>query len=190
MRLSSRCATFGAIFAFFLATLDGHEEPSSCSVRSLPADIQSHLKLDFGSWKVQESGNLSKYARKTWESRKLPGCPGIALGLFQSAKYPGYALLLVPVNHPDAGYRILVFSRSMRGPSYETTFVEKSDEAGASNYFLSKVPIAEFFSDESNKKFQMQTTEAILKVDAGDHEYEADICYWSNGSYRQEPLDY
>jgi len=189
MRLSVRGATFGAILALCLATLDGHEKPSSCTATSLPSDIQSHLKLDFGSWKIQESGNLSEYARKAWES-KPPGCPGIVVGLFQSAKYPSYALLLVPVNHPDAGYRILVFSRNRGGPSYETTLVEKSDESGASNYFLRKVPTAEFFSDESKKKFQPQASEAILKVDAGDHEYEADICYWSNGGYRQEPVDY
>src|SRR6266849_6945325 len=80
------------------------EGPSPCSLLgSLPSDIQNRLKGEFGSWKVQEPENLSEYTRKTWVGKNPPGCPGIAVGLFQSAKTPSYALLLVPIDHPDAG---------------------------------------------------------------------------------------
>ncbi len=166
------------------------EGPSPCNLGSLPSDIQNRLKADFGSWKVQESENLSEHARKTWAGKKLPECPGIAVGLFQSAKTPSYALLLVPVDHPDAGYRFMVFSRKTGQPSYEATVVEKSDDHGASNYFIRKIPIDEFFSEESKRKFQVQATEAILMVDSAEQEYEADIYFWSNGRYRQQAVDY
>ncbi len=166
------------------------EGPAPCNLGSLPSDIQNRLKEDFGSWKVQEPENLSEHARKTWAGKKLPGCPGIAVGLFQSAKTPSYAVLLVPVDHPDAGYKFLVFSRKTGQPSYETTVVEKSDDHGASNYFIRKVPISEFFSEESKRKFQVQATEAILMVDSSEQEYEADIYFWSKGRYRQEPVDH
>jgi hypothetical protein len=39
-----------------------------CSVGSLPEDIQSRLKEEYGSWKVQEPVGLSKRARERWES--------------------------------------------------------------------------------------------------------------------------
>jgi hypothetical protein len=166
------------------------EGPTPCNLGSLPLDIQKSLKGDFGSWKIQEPENLSEHARKTWADKKLPGCPGIAVGLFQSAKTPSYAVLLVPVNHTDAGYRFLAFSRKTGQPSYETTVVERSDDRGASNYFIRKVPISKFFSEESKRKFQVQATEGILMVDSADQEYEADVYFWSNGRYRQEPVDY
>ena len=115
------------------------EEPALCNLRSLPSDIQNRLKVEFGSWKVQEPENLSAYTRKTWVGKKPPACPGIAVGLFQNAKTPSYAVLLVPIDHPDAGYRFLVFSRKTGQPSYETTVVEKFDDHGASNYFITKL---------------------------------------------------
>jgi hypothetical protein len=156
---------------------------------SLPSDIQNRLKSDFGSWKIQEPESLSDHARKTWAGKKPPACPGKAVGLFQNAKAPSYAVLLVPVDHPDAGYRFLVFSRKTGHSSYEATVVEQSDDRGASNYFIRKVPISRFFNEESKRKFQVQATEAILMVDSAEQEYEADIYFWSKGRYRQEPVD-
>jgi hypothetical protein len=165
------------------------EGPPLCNLASVPSDIQSRLKADFGSWKIQEPENLSEYTRKTWAGKKPPACPGIAAGLFQSAKTPSYAVLLVPIDHPDAGYRFLVFSRKTGQQSYETTVVEKSDDHGASNYFIRKVPISKFFGEESKRKFQVQATEGIVMTDSAEQEYEADIYFWSNARFRQEPVD-
>ena len=111
------------------------------------------------------------------------------MGLFQSAKTPSYAVLLVPVDHPDAGYRFLVFRRKSQQPSYEITVVDQFDDRGASNYFIRKVPINKFFSEESKKKFQVQAIEGILMVDSAEQEYEADVYFWSNGRFQQQPVD-
>ena len=111
------------------------------------------------------------------------------MGLFQGVETPSYAVLLVPVDHPDAGYRFLVFSRKTGQPSYEATVVEHSDDHGASNYFIRKVPISKFFGEESKRKFQVQASEAIVMTDSAEQEYEADIYFWSDGRYRQEPAD-
>ena len=165
------------------------EESTSCGLASLPADLQSRLKADYGSWKIQEAGTLSEHARKTWEGKKPPACPGVAVGLFQGAKTPSYAVLLVPVDHPDAGYRFVVFSRKVGQPSYEATVVEKWDDKGASNFFIRKVPVSRFFNEESKTKFQVQAAEAILMVDSAETEYEADLYFWSNGRFQQHPVD-
>ena len=58
------------------------EGPSPCNLDSLPSDIKNRLKRDFGSWKIQEPESLSEHARKTWEGKQPPACPGIAVGLF------------------------------------------------------------------------------------------------------------
>jgi len=165
------------------------EGPALCNLGSLPSEVQNRLKGEFGSWKVQEPENLSEYTRKTWAGRKPPACPGIAVGLFQSAKTPSYAVLLVPVDHPDAGYRFLVFSRKTAELSYEPAVVEQSDDHGASNYFIRKVPVSDFFSEESKRKFQVQARDCILMVDSAEQECETDIYFWSNGRFRREPVD-
>ena len=165
------------------------EEPSFCNLGSLPSDIQNRLKADFGSWKIQEPENLSEYTRKTWVGRKPSACPGIATGLFQSAKTLSYALLLVPIDRPDAGYRLLVFGRKTGQPSYETIVVEQSDDRGASNYFIRKVSVRQFFDEQSKRKFQVQATDCILMVDSAEQEYGTDIYFWSNGGFRREPVD-
>jgi hypothetical protein len=164
-------------------------DPAACNLASLPSDIQSRLKKDFGSWKIQEPENLSENARKTWAGRRPPACPGIAVGLFQNAKTASYAVLVVPVDHPDAAYRFLVFSHKAGEPSYEPTAIEQFDDHGASNYFIRKVPISDFFGAESKKKFQVAATEAIEMIDSAEQEYGASIYFWSNGHFRQEPVD-
>ena len=191
MSLSLRSVIFGVVFTvLFAGVLSSQPETSFCKFNSLPSDIQGRLKKEFGSWKVQAPENLSASARKTWGGEHAPGCRGIAVGAFQNAKTLAYALLLVPTDHPDSGYRFLVFSRKVGQSSYEMTVVEKSDEQGASNYLVRKVPIRNFLSEESKTRFQVKANEAILKVYSSDQEYESNIYFWSNGRYRQEPVDF
>jgi hypothetical protein len=111
------------------------------------------------------------------------------VGLFNSANTPSYALLLVPISHPDAGYRFLVFSRNAGQSSYEATVVEQSNGHGASNYFIRRVSIGRLFGEESKRKYQVQATDGIVMTDSAEQEYEADIYFWSKGRYRQEPID-
>ena len=173
----------------FLVPVTASEDSAACSLSSLPLDIQNSLKQDFGSWRIQEAVDLSEYARKTWEGRKPLACPGIAVGLFQSTKPPSFAVLLVPIDHPDYGYRFLIFSRNSNQSSCGVLVVERSDKRGASNVFIRKVPISRFFNEESKKKFLVHATEGILMVDSGEEEYEVDLYFWSDGRFRQEPVD-
>jgi hypothetical protein len=166
------------------------EGQNLCNVGSLPQDIQSRLKEEYGSWKVQEPADLSKHAHERWESEKPLGCPGIAMGHFESAKTLSYALLLVPTEHPDGGYRFLVFSPKPDQPTYEVRLVEKLDQNGASNYFIHRTPINKFFDEPSRKKFQAHTVDGILLVDSAENEYGVEVYFWSGGRYRHEPIDY
>jgi len=171
------------------ALSNGVETPSLCDFDSLPPAIRSRLKTDFSSWKIQEPKDLSEYTRKTWVGRKPSMCPGIAVGLFQSAKTASYAFLLVRREHPDAGYRFTVFTPNTGQPTYGVVPVEQSDSPGASNYFIRKVPASQFFSSESKKKFHLEAGDCILMVDSAEQEYGTDIYFWANGRYQHEPVD-
>jgi hypothetical protein len=162
---------------------------SLCKLESLPSEIQNRLKEGYSSWKIQEPTDLSPRAHERWESEKPLECPGIAVGHFESAKTPSYAILLVPTGHADAGYRFLVFSQKAGQRAYEAT-VEKLDHNGAANYFIHRTPISRFFDEPSRKKFEAHTVDGILLVDSAENEYGVEVYFWSGGHYRHEPIDY
>src|SRR5437899_4630286 len=116
--------TFSWMFLLLLALVfdqgatRANQSPTLCKVESLPSDIQNRLKEEYGSWKIQEPADLSQRARERWESEKPQECPGIAVGHFESAKTPSYAVLLVPMGHADGGYRFLVFSQKEIGRAH------------------------------------------------------------------------
>jgi len=197
--LMTAALVFGETDSFSPVRAGGDEGSFPCSFGSLPSDIQNRLKGELATWKVQEPENLSEYTRKAWAGKKAPGCPGIAVGLFQNAKAPSYAVLFVPVGHPvhnkagfsetEDGFRLAVFTRKVGLSSYEATVVERSNDHRPSNYFIRKVPTSRFFNEASKRKFQAQAAEGILMVDSAEQEYEADIYFWSNGRFRREPVD-
>lgn len=164
-------------------------EDDRCSARSLPPDIQNYLKTNFDAWKTQQPQDLSEFARISWMGRKSQSCPGIAAGKFQSMKSPSYAVLLVAADRTDRGYRFVIFNPKVAQSSYDATIVETYDQSGGSNYFIQKALVSDWFDAASKKKFQVQTQEAIVMVDSAEQEYGAEIYFWSNGSFRHEPID-
>jgi hypothetical protein len=136
-------------------------------------------------------GNLSATARERWNGDKPLGCPGIAIGRFENAKLPSYAVLLVPQVHATAGYKLLVFGpKGGESSSFEMRTVEQSNDGGAGNFFIRGVRIPKFFDEPSRKKFQVQANEGILFIDAAETEYESDVYFWTNSGYQHQPVDY
>ncbi len=166
------------------------ERPALCKPESLPSGIRNRLKDEFSAWRVQEPADLSRRAYERWESEKPSACPGIAVGRFESARAPSYAVLLVRAGRADTGYRFLVFSPKTSPPSYNMRLVEQSDDGGAANFFIHGIRISKFFDQQSRRKFQVRAREGILLVDSAETEYEADVYFWVDGSYKHQPVDY
>jgi hypothetical protein len=177
----------GMLLAGWSGPAWGNQDRLACSSEALPAAIQSQLRADFAGWKIQGAEDLSSTARKRWESTKDRTCPGIAVGEFETANKT-YAVLLVPVGHPDTAYRFLVFSGDEGQPPHKS-LVEKWDGGGAANYFIQKIRIADYFSDVSKRRLQVDANDGILLADAGKTEYETDVYFWSKGHYRHQPVD-
>src|SRR5580658_1936 len=166
----------GMLLAGWSGPAWGNQDRLACSSEALPAAIQSQLRADFADWKIQGAEDLSSTARKRWESTKDRTCPGIAVGEFETANKT-YAILLVPVGHPDTAYRFLVFSGDEGQPPHKS-LVEKWDGGGAANYFIQKIRIADYFSDVSKRRLQVDANDGILLADAGKTEYETDVYFW------------
>lgn len=161
-----------------------------CKSRPLPIDVQRCLRSKFGSYKVQEPSDLSLNARERWQAEKPLRCPGIAVGQFTNSRVPSYAILLVPRSHLDFGYKLLIFNSRIGQPSFEMRIIEHSGESKPRSLFIRAISISRCFDERSRSKFHVRTSEGILFVDAGEQEYETDIFFWANGTYKGEPIDY
>jgi hypothetical protein len=164
-------------------------ERRPCNVSQLPSEIQTRISTDFRAWEVQSTENLNHAARLRWEGEQSSGCPGIAKGSFKDSTQTSYAVVLVRSDRRDSAYKLVVFSHQKGSSAYEESIVEKSDRGG-SDFFIRQVPVAKFFNETSKKKFHVHATEAILMIDSAENEYEADIYFWSDGCFHQEPVDY
>lgn len=172
------------------ATSKPTEVANLCKPEFLPKDIQSHLKEQYSSWKVQEPDNLNSNARERWESEIPLQCPGIAIGHFDSPRTVSYALLLHPQSRSVAGYKFLVFSPKLGQQSYGMNVLDQADKEGSGNYFIHTVAFSKFFDGKSREKFQLQTDEAIIFVDSGENEYESDVYFFAKSGYMHQPVDY
>jgi hypothetical protein len=166
-----------------------NEAGALCRVDALPAAIQRHLQQEYSSWRVQEVSDVSAQARGRWESDKPLSCPGIASGHFESASTRSYALLLVAKANTEEGYKFVVFSESADRSDYKFTILDTAN-AGRANFFVTAAPIKKFFDEPSKKRFKAFSPDGILEFDSAEKEYGVAIYYFSEGRYRNDPIDY
>lgn len=195
MRNSVRVLAVGLTVAVFLGTalivpvVAGDESPT-CTLSELPAAMQTYIHVNYPSWRLQDVSNLSANAKERWQSEQPVACPGLAVGQFEKMNQKSYAVLLVPANKPDTGYRLLVSRPNGSEPPHSFEAVEQSDKIGASNFFVHGIRIAKVFSTEWVKKLRVNTPDGILFVDASESEYETDVFFWAGDKFRHEPIDH
>jgi hypothetical protein len=166
-----------------------------CTLESLPDELQVRLRTDYASWKIQDFPSLSVKAKARWHSeRRQPGqmepnCPGVAVGEFRTSQL-SYAILLVPIEKPDAAYLLVIFTFSGGTAPGSLETADQWDNGGAANYFIRRVRIAEVFSGEWVSKLKVATKDGVMSVEAAENEYGVDVYFWANGLYRHEPIDH
>jgi hypothetical protein len=183
-------AIAGLFFTVLTTPAASEDQSRACALAVLPPEMQRQIQANYSSWQVQDVPNLSASAKGRWQSEKPLGCLGIAVGLFQSVNQKSYAVLLVPVNKPETGYRLLVFTSRESGSPEPIRIIEQSDMGGASNFFVHQITISKFFSTAWVKKLRVSTKDGILFADAGKSEYETDIYFWTGEKYSHEAVDY
>jgi hypothetical protein len=165
------------------------EKDNPCSSNDFPAELRNKLKSEYAAWKIQNLQDLSPSANARWAGGSFTGCPGIAVGEFRETSGTSYAVLLVPQEKPDSGYQLISYTPKSSSSEAEFRIVEKRSLPGASNFFLRTGKMSELFDEESRRKFQIKAKEAFLLFDVGEQEYEVDAYFWSNGAYRNSPVD-
>src|ERR1700730_12748422 len=162
--------------------------PNLCGVESLPSEIQTRLKIEFNSWKIEDPDGLSTHAKERWKSEKPLACPGLAKGQFDDSDLPSYAILLVPKVNPQSAYKFLISTRLSGEQSYESQVLDSGD-AGADNFFIHAIRLRKFFDERSRLKFHAHSREGILLVDAAENEYEVDVYFRADRIFTHQPVD-
>jgi hypothetical protein len=114
---------------------------------------------------------------------------GVAIGRFDGAAAPSYAVLLVSTDHPKTGNRFLIFGSTAGQSRHELRLVERDETAEAGNFFVRTIQLGEFFSQQWIEKLGSAVKAGILFLDAAEQEYEADVYYRTQGRYQHEPID-
>lgn len=117
-----------------------------------------------------------------------PDCPGIAVGKFKTSQL-SFAILLVPIEKPNAAYRLLIFTLSGSTSPGSLETVDQFDDGGAANYYIRGVLIAKVFRAEWIRKLKVTAKDGVMSVEAAENEYGVDVFFWANGRYRHEPID-
>jgi hypothetical protein len=93
---------------------------------------------EYSSLKIQEFPSLSAKAKARWQGERPhpgqmePDCPGIAVGHFKTDQL-SFAVLLVPIDKPDAAYRLVIFTLSGDTAPGSLETADQWDNGGAAN---------------------------------------------------------
>jgi hypothetical protein len=114
----------------------------------------------------------------------------VAVGEFESTTQSSFAVLLVPKDHPDAAFKLLVFTPNARHPADALKTIERWDQGGAANNFIHEIGIAKVFSAKWIRKLTVKAKQGILSVESSEAAYGVEVYFWNGVEYRHEPIDY
>jgi len=163
------------------------ELSAMCKAESLPPDIRASLNRNFSNWKIQEPADLSPRARTRWGEARPLTCPGIAGGHFQDPKNASYALLLVPADHSNSSYKVLIYTQQSGQQYYGFKAVAQMD-SGAGDVFVQSVSTGSFPEATAHWVAHSKVNEAVMLVDsAAAASY---LFVWSDVNYEREQVNY
>jgi hypothetical protein len=177
------CAALSGPPPTLLAAPSEPDELSSlCRLDTLPPDVRGSLNRTFSSWKIQAPADLSPRARTRWGEARPLSCPGIAGGHFQSAKSASYALVLVPTDHANGAYKVVIYTQQPGLQYYGFKVVAQMD-TGASDVFVQAASTSNF-----PEAARAKINEAVMLVDSAATT--AWLYVWSDENYEREQVKY
>jgi hypothetical protein len=174
--------------SFASAAVDADDAAALCQIETLPKDVRATLERRFYGWKVQDSSNLLPKARQKWASVAPLGCPGIAAGHYEDSRSVSYALLLVPVDRGDNGYKFLVFS-AQSGQSFYGFKLLDQGSVNASTFFIHAVAVDKALDSDMRKKLRPKGSDGISLAFADDRAPTKNVFFWTGQSYDHVQLD-
>jgi hypothetical protein len=155
---------------------------SRCDAAALPAPISELLKSKFAQWRPKQVSDMEADDQQFWlKGPNATGCPGIAIGHFESADSLSYALLLVPQSDPSGGHKIVVFSKDATKDVYTSRLLDHAETQTYSGLVISKAEPGKYKDWEAKKSIQIKLDGLYVEwMGKG-----AQLYYWRAGRYEK-----
>jgi len=133
-----------------------------CLKKNLPDAVKKLLEKEYPEWRLKKVEDLQGYDREVW-LRVNPGlCPGIAGGRFELDSATSYALLLIPEETPETGYRLVV-ARKSPGRGYELRVLDEHTDWNSRSIVVKRVPAGEYSNAQDETKIQLKLDAVLLE---------------------------
>ncbi len=155
---------------------------SPCDAATLPAPISELLKSKFAQWRPKQVSDMEADDQQLWlKGPNAKGCPGIAIGHFESADSLSYALLLVPQSNPSGGHKIVVFSKDATNDVYTSRLLDHAETHSYSGLVISKAEPGKYEDWEGKKSIRIKLDGLYVEwMEKG-----AQLYYWRVGRYQK-----
>jgi hypothetical protein len=168
------------LLALFFALPAAAKPPDPCA--ALPKPVVNLMTTRFPGWRPKQLSDLDADARRVWENRHGPECPGIAVGHFESLDQVSYAVLLVPQSDPVGGFKLVEVDKSRGTNVYGWNLIDQLDSRVYSGTVISKAPPGNY-SQVDNPAIS-----ATIRLDGvyfGLIDKGSVLYYWSDGRFQK-----
>ncbi len=170
-----------SVLNLMLVPMSAAQAASPCEV-ALPVPVSELLKGKFAQWRPKQVSDMDADDQQLWlKGPSSKGCPGIAIGHFESADSLSYAILLVPQSNPNGGHKIVVFSKDATKDVYTWRLLDHAETQTYSGLVISKAAPGKYSDLENNKSIQIKLAGIYVEwLEKG-----ALLYFWSEGRYRK-----
>jgi hypothetical protein len=159
MKICVTTASFIGVVSLLIAMFpptSRAQEQMKCIDTVLPAPVVELLKSKFIRWRPKQVSDMDADDQRLWLQAHEKGCPGIAVGHFESADRLSYATLLVPKSEPSGGYKIVLFSKESNGDGYTWKLLDHAVGQTYSGLVISKASQGKYSDFESTKSVELK----------------------------------
>jgi hypothetical protein len=150
-----------------------------CDDVLLPEPVRQLLVEKFPKGRALKLFDLSREKQDLWlDSKRRDNCPGIATGNFETKVRLSYALVLIPINKDQPGFKFVVVN--VKESSINFKLLYETDRP--SNYpVIYRVPPGKYLDWQRTRSVQL----SLDGIQLEQMEVRAILYYWKDGRYNE-----
>ena len=142
----------------------------------LPKNIADYIAANYPNMRTRTIDDLSKDDKMFWSKFSNSECPGMVKGYFQNDKVIDIAVLIVPREKQQKGFKVIVFTIGEGG--YTVTTVLDADQSSSLGQVIHKTKPGTY-TDAEGKQIDIQRDGIVIeKIESA-----ATIYYWNGREY-------
>lgn len=153
-----------------------------CATDKIPPAVERLVKQEFAYWRIKTVQDLEGSDREVWLKAHPKDCPGLAMGYLDQTRSRAFALLLIPEQKPEEGFKLVLVSESQAGHNkFEYRILEEHVDWHNGALVVAKVPPGLYSSFDREENVVLKSDGILLeRLEAW-----AVLYYLRNGQYQK-----